>query len=151
MVDRWARRLSGPAVSYALVAWYVWFVSTTTEPRERQVAMDTKIVRVPITAGSDDYVEVEIETGDEIRLNSARGAAAGTAVFSLLGSFDKVVPVLSDVVSKVRSATHAPDEVNLELGLKVGGETGLVFCKGTGEANFVLKVKWAKLVEPDGS
>jgi hypothetical protein len=45
---------------------------------------------------------------------------------------------------RLRSATHSPDEIEIEAGLKVGGETGLVFTKGTAEANFVVRMTWAK-------
>ena len=37
-----------------------------------------------------------------------------------------------------------PDEMDVEFGLKVGGEAGVFVAKSSLEANFKIKLKWAK-------
>ena len=35
-----------------------------------------------------------------------------------------------------------PDEAEVEFGLKMGGETGVIIAKGTAEVNFVIRMSW---------
>ena len=41
----------------------------------------------------------------------------------------------------------APAEAEVEFGLKIGGETGVIVAKGTAEVNFVVRMTW-KASEP---
>jgi hypothetical protein len=47
----------------------------------------------------------------------------------------KVMNVLKDL---------GPDEAEVEFGLKIGGETGVVIAKGTAEVNFVIRMSWKR-------
>lgn len=109
--------------------------------------MATKLLRVPIDQGSDEYVEVEVDTrdlGESVRLASESRPDAVTAPFSLASSVDRVLPALSAILTRLRHADHAPDEIGMELGLKIGGETGLIFAKGTAESTFTVTLSWHK-------
>jgi Trypsin-co-occurring domain 1 len=109
--------------------------------------MAKTLIRVPIGDGSDDFIEAEVDTrelGESVRLTADAGLDPVTAPFTLASSVDRVMPALSKILAQLRSAAHAPDEVGMELGLKIGGETGLIFAKGTAEATFTLKLAWKR-------
>jgi Trypsin-co-occurring domain 1 len=36
----------------------------------------------------------------------------------------------------------APEEAQVEFGLKIGGETGVIVAKGAAEVNFVVRMTW---------
>jgi hypothetical protein len=38
----------------------------------------------------------------------------------------------------------APDEAEIEFGLKIGGESGVIIAKGTAEVNFVIRMSWKR-------
>ena len=55
------------------------------------------------------------------------------ALARLKPSLRKMMDVLKDL---------GPDEAEVEFGLKIGGETGVVIAKGTAEVNFVIRMSW---------
>jgi hypothetical protein len=66
------------------------------------------------------------------------------APYSLASSLDRVMPALRTIITRLRTDEHSPDEIGMQLGLKVGGEAGLVFAKGTAEATFTVSLTWHK-------
>ncbi len=109
--------------------------------------MARSLIKVPIDDDPNDYVEVDIdsrELGTAVQLTAGGLADLRVASFSLASSLDTVLPALSTVLRKIRDSAHAPDEVGIELGLSVGGETGLVFTKGTAEATFTVSLTWRR-------
>ncbi|WP_030490999.1 CU044_2847 family protein [Micromonospora chokoriensis] len=108
--------------------------------------MGKKLLRVPIGNGTDDVIEVEVDVHnlEGVELASERTDGPDTAAFSLAASLGRVLPAISTMLATVRNAEHAPDEVSMELGLTIGGETGIIFTKGTAEANFVMTMAWRR-------
>ncbi len=85
-------------------------------------------------------VEVDPEDGVDLASNGARGWRRPS--FNLVTAMDNVMPALDVIINRVRDGRVAPDEVTLELGLKIGGEHGVILTKGTAEANLKVTVKW---------
>ncbi|MCX4390975.1 CU044_2847 family protein [Micromonospora peucetia] len=112
--------------------------------------MATLILKVPVADGSDEYVEVEAERRDlgDIELVAAGDGRAPLAAVTLTSSLEKVLPAVRTVVAGLRAAASAPDEISVELGLTVGGETGLIFTKGTAEATFKVNLTWRRAEAP---
>lgn len=109
--------------------------------------MATALMRVPLTEGSDECIEVEIDSrclGDAVQLATSGDGEVARAPFSLAGSMNNLVPALSTILTSLRRAEHAPDEIGMVLGLRFGGETGLVFARGTAEATFTVTMTWRK-------
>ena len=101
----------------------------------------------------EDFILVEVDRQDvdgEIQLagSEASGRDVAQAQETLARSFDRLGPALDAMLLKLRSAEHAPDEIQMEFGLKIGGEAGLIFARGTAEANFAVTVTWAKPTHP---
>ncbi|MEV7645183.1 CU044_2847 family protein [Streptomyces rubiginosohelvolus] len=57
---------------------------------------------------------------------------------STLASIQPVVRHVRDAVAQV-----SPEAVEVEFGIKLGGETGVIFTKGTAEANFTVRLSWS--------
>jgi hypothetical protein len=55
------------------------------------------------------------------------------ALSKLKPSLQKIAHVLIEL---------SPDETEIVFGLKVGGETGMIIAKGTGEVNFRVRMCW---------
>jgi hypothetical protein len=112
------------------------------------------LLKVPVGANPEQYVEVEVDRTDlseAIQLTAERHADVATAPYSIASSMDRILPALSTVLTKLRSAEHAPDEIAVKVGLKVGGELGLVFAKGRSEATFEVSMTWRKPTADDGA
>ena len=105
------------------------------------------LIKVPVGDGTDAFVEMEVDyadLGQAVQLVSDDPDSSAMATFSLAGSIKRVIPAITTVLGGLRTADLAPDEVSMELGLKVGGETGLIFAKGKTEAAFVVKMTWRR-------
>lgn len=105
----------------------------------------TVILPVPLGDGSDAVLEIEAdldEQGHDLHLVARDGNRLPPAAFTLAAAMDKVVPVLDRIFTRVRQTGRRPDEIGVEIGLKIGGEHGVILTKGTAEANVKLTVKW---------
>jgi Trypsin-co-occurring domain 1 len=105
------------------------------------------LLKVPIDDTHADFMEVEIDRrdlGDQVELNADAGRAAVVAPFTLASALDRVTPALRTILGRFRTLDLAPDEIAMELGLKVGGEAGLVFTKGTAESTFTVTLTWRR-------
>lgn len=112
--------------------------------------METIILQVPIGDGDEEgSLEVEAELREQqldqidgLHLTADHPGSYAKAAFSLSSALDTVLPALERIVHRVRGGRLAPDEFTLEVGLKIGGEHGLILAKGTAEANIKLTAKW---------
>jgi hypothetical protein len=105
------------------------------------------LLKVPIGDDPSEFVEIEVDRrdlGETVQLTAGAQTDVAVAPYSLASSFDRVLPALTMILRKLRGAEHAPDEIGMKLGLKVGGEAGLIFAKGTADATFEVSVTWRK-------
>jgi hypothetical protein len=103
------------------------------------------LLKVPVGDGGDTYVEVEVDLetiGGSVELVSDDPYEPAVAKFSLASSIKNVVPAFRVLLDNLRGVDLGPDELSLELAMKIGGETGLIFAKGKTEASFVVKMTW---------
>jgi hypothetical protein len=80
------------------------------------------VVEYNLEAGGSVMVEVDVE--DEFAEELVPAATPG------------------EVIAKVRALEVAPDEVNVQFGLKLTGEAGYIIASASGEANFTLSLNW---------
>ena len=119
---------------------------------------DTVLLKVPVGDGSDEYVEVQVgraelgglsESG--VVLASDDGSRFEAAGFSLASAMDRVMPALRVILIRLRAGVHSPDEINMTLGLQIGGETGVFFAKGTAEASVAVSMTWRRSAADDSN
>ncbi|HEX6077264.1 MAG TPA: CU044_2847 family protein [Micromonosporaceae bacterium] len=108
--------------------------------------MARTLLRVPVGDGEGEFIEVEVnqQNLNGVELVSDDGDKPERAPFTLAASMTRIMPAINTILTRLRSAEHSPDEIGMELGLTIGGETGLIFTKGTAEANFTITVAWRK-------
>ncbi|MGP4115059.1 CU044_2847 family protein [Streptomyces sp. 4N509B] len=98
------------------------------------MALDDGDAAVAVFEVDDDLVGSELEMAASGRGTVARARA------SLTDALAEVRPTLSKVVQTVREL--GPDQVEIEFGLKVGGDTSVIIAKGTAEVNFAVRLTW---------
>ncbi|WP_331718971.1 hypothetical protein OHU23_40985 (plasmid) [Streptomyces virginiae] len=79
--------------------------------------------------------------GSDLEL-AAGGNLTTRARVTLQEALDQVRPTLARVSDMVREL--GPQEAEIEFGLKMGGETGVVIAKGTAEVNFAVRLVWTR-------
>jgi hypothetical protein len=100
-------------------------------------------------------VEFELENGEtilvEVEEPDAGGlerASAADVVVRARQSFaqalDKVQPLASAIVKTVTAMSDPPDELQVEFGLKLSAEAGVILTCAGMEANYTLTLTWRR-------
>jgi len=149
---------AGPVVA-ALVIWLVsigcqcrrtsgrgwtgwrWVTRETSSGEKAPVSY---LLSVQIEDGSDDLVVFEVDRAaigeDQVLASRAPGVATARARMTLEEALASLQPSLSKVTKTLQAV--APDEMEVEFGLKMGGETGIIVARGTAEVNFRVTLCW---------
>lgn len=103
------------------------------------------LLGIPVETGSEEILEVEVDRRDvanELVLAAAPepGKIIAHAKVTLEEALEKLKPSLKKIDHMLKELS--PNETELEFGLKLGGETGVIVAKGTAEVNFVIRLTW---------
>lgn len=99
------------------------------------------VVEMPLEDGTSILVEVEDNEQRLQRVGRADTVIRGTTE-TLEEALRRVEPAVAAVVSQVRKLASPPDKVQLEFGVKLTAEAGVVIAKAATEANFKLSLEW---------
>lgn len=99
-------------------------------------------LEVPVDGQTTVLVEVDqADIPGELALAAPRpGVAIAKASKSLVSSLEQLESVLHAIRQTMVAA--APKEYTVELGVTLGGETGLILAKGTAEATLKVTMTW---------
>jgi Trypsin-co-occurring domain 1 len=97
-----------------------------------------------------DFVKYELDDGSEVFFESAeaslvslRGGPAEIVDAGKLGNRLNHIAAAAEEVSKGLRERLAPEEIELEFGVKVSGEVGWwFFAKASGEATINVTLRW---------
>jgi len=102
------------------------------------------LLGLPMQADSDNILIFEVDSGevsgDLVLASPGPGQVAARAQVTLEEALGKLKPPLQKIMHLLREM--APDETEVEFGLKIGGETGMIIAKGTAEVNFTVRMSW---------
>jgi hypothetical protein len=110
-----------------------------------------------------DFVKYQLDDGSEVYFESAEaslvtlhGGPADVMDAGKLGDRLSHIAAAAEEVSKGLRARLAPEEIELEFGVKISGEVGWwFFAKASGEAAINVTLTWRKPIDgppsPDAS
>jgi hypothetical protein len=102
------------------------------------------LLGMPVDPASDELLVFEVDRSevpeDLVLASPEPGQVVAKAHVSLDEALARLKPSLRKVMDVLKDL--GPDEAEVEFGLKVGGETGMVIAKGTAEVNFVIRMSW---------
>lgn len=102
-----------------------------------------RIIQFQINEEESVYVEVENQSIEGVGIAPASPndeTIVERAQQSFSDALSKVRPAVEIVVRTLESLRS--DEVEVEFGLKLSAEAGVLFASGSAEANYVVKLKW---------
>ncbi|MFC4071731.1 CU044_2847 family protein [Actinoplanes subglobosus] len=98
------------------------------------------VAYVELPVDDDDFVMVEVSGQGVVRAN------AGDVVGRASERFDQAVAQVTrmgqEAIRRARETAVPPDEIDVELGLKLTAKTGFVIAESSGEANFKVVLRW---------
>lgn len=100
----------------------------------------TFLMEVPVEAGGRLVVEVRDSDLPDGLQPVGPGVVLTRAARSLEAAIDDVRPALQVMLDRLRAL--APTEVEVEFGLVLTAEAGVVVAKGGGEVHFAVTLIW---------
>jgi Trypsin-co-occurring domain 1 len=107
-----------------------------------------KYVDFPLDGTQSIRVEIESPeaSGGVVRGGGSRGTQE--VIESASVAFDKALaklkPMCAAIVRQIRDSVEQPEEVEVEFGVKLSAEAGIILTSTSGEANLKISVKWKK-------
>jgi hypothetical protein len=99
-----------------------------------------QLLELNVTDGGSVLIEV-----DEDRPLTRGGRAEG-AVIQAQASLEQVLgqlgPTLRGVVTQIRDAVDRPDEIEIEMAVKISTDANVIIARAGGEANFRIAMRW---------
>ncbi len=107
-----------------------------------------KLIQFTTTDGNNFFVEIDEPVAAEaVRGYSEQGNTRGvleTAKQSFNDALKPLKEISNSIIDSVRQISNAPDEVEVELGLKFSAQAGIILTSLDSEANFKITLKWQK-------
>jgi hypothetical protein len=101
-----------------------------------------RLVSFPLEAGGSVLIEVDEEAGATV----TRGLRPSEVIESVGHSFEAALeaigPAAVAVARKLRDHVDAPENIEVEFGLKFSGQAGAVIASASTEAQFHVKMVW---------
>jgi NTP-dependent ternary system trypsin peptidase co-occuring protein len=109
-----------------------------------------RLMEVPLESGGAIVVEVdERSAARTMRGGGDAGSLVERGGRTLEQSLGGIVPALREAIDRLREVSSELSEVEVELGLKLTAEAGMVVAKAATEANFRVMVRWQRPAEVD--
>ena len=108
----------------------------------------SQLVEFPLDGGGS--VRVEVAPIGAIA-PAGSGKLVALAQRSLQDALEPIRSVSAGVLETIKDLAESPSKVGVDFGVKLSVEGGLVVARGTAEANFVVRLEWARPDAPDGA
>jgi hypothetical protein len=105
--------------------------------------MENRLAKFPLESGGFVYIEVEEQWQEGGVVKASRGISEEAAQ-SFEAAISTLSPVANAIISKIINISNPPDEADVEFGLTLKGDMGLIITKVGTEANFKVNLKWIR-------
>ncbi len=102
------------------------------------------LIEFGLEDGSTILVEVEETDGAGVVPAGRGGKVVQRARQSFEAALDKLRPAAQALIGKLRSLHDPPDEIEIEFGLKMNAEAGVLIAAGNAEANYKVTLTWKR-------
>lgn len=104
-----------------------------------------RLIEFPLEGGGVILVEVD---GAEPTGSRVRGASpaeiAEKARQTFETSLERIKPAAAAIVAKIRELSDKPEQIEVEFGIKLSAEAGVVIASTGVEANFKVTLLWKR-------
>lgn len=100
-----------------------------------EFAMDDGSVVLAEVDEVPTFGQVPVSAGD----NTIRRAQK-----SFKEATQSIRPIANSILGSLQTIEVAPDEINVEFGIKLEGQAGVILAAASTEANLVVKLTWKK-------
>jgi hypothetical protein len=103
------------------------------------------MIEVPVAAGGSILFEVDdLNDGRTMRGGIPGGELIDRGRQTLEDGLGTIAPALARMLEELRGVSQELSEIEVEVGLKLAGEAGMVIARAATEANFRVLVRWRR-------
>jgi Trypsin-co-occurring domain 1 len=102
----------------------------------------TRLVSFPLEGGGNLMIEVEDATGATVTRGLRPSEVIETVGTSFEAALEAIRPAAIAIANKLRSFADAPEDLEVEFGLKFAGQAGAFIAAASTEAQFRVKMIW---------
>ncbi|MFK0734873.1 MAG: CU044_2847 family protein [Gloeotrichia echinulata GP01] len=104
---------------------------------------EKQLAQFSLSDGTTFLVEVDEPESNAIqRVSIPSGKQVLKAQQTFEEALDKIKPVASAIISKLRDLNQPADEVEVKFGLKLTADAGAIFASVGGEVSYEITLKW---------
>jgi Trypsin-co-occurring domain 1 len=103
------------------------------------------LAEFPLEDGGSVFVEVAAvrwEGGATTRRIPEAGELTTRAGETFQAALGRIQPAAAALIARLQDLADRPDEVELEFGIQLSAEFGAVVARGSGDANFKIRMHW---------
>lgn len=102
-----------------------------------------RLIEFPLEDGGSIVVESHVMEPAEGMVRAGRPVEIATkASQTFEDAFEKIKPAATAIITKLRSLSDPPDEMEVEFGVKMNAEVGVFIAAVGAEANYKVTLKW---------
>jgi hypothetical protein len=101
-----------------------------------------RLISFPLETGGNVLIEVEEEAGAAVTRGLHPSDVIETVGNSFEAALEAIKPATIAVASKFRNFADAPEDIEVEFGLKFAGQAGAFIASASTEAQFRVKLVW---------
>lgn len=103
----------------------------------------TRLIEFPLEDGGSIWVEV-MSQNNEMTPVMRGGNVPEKAHHTFESAFEKVRPTAIAIITKLRTLHDPPDKIEVEFGLTMNAETGVIVAAASVEANYKVTLTWER-------
>ena len=103
-----------------------------------------QLVEFPLEDGGSVFVEVEVPEEAGMVPAARPGEVAGKAQQTFEAALDRLRPIATTLIGKVRDLSDPPNKVEVEFGLKLSAEAGAILTSAGCEAHCTVTLTWER-------
>lgn len=105
----------------------------------------TRLLDLDLEQGGSILVEVEEPPRAEVTRGGGRGRVdVEKAASTLEEVLARLGPANRAIISQLRALADAPEEIEVEFGVKLNADANVVIARTGAEANFRILLKWGR-------
>lgn len=101
-----------------------------------------RLISMPLEAGGSVLIEVEEDAGAAVTRGLHPSEVIETVGKSFEAAIEAIKPAALAVATRLRNFADAPEDIEVEFGLKFAGQAGAFIASASTEAQFRVKLVW---------
>lgn len=103
-----------------------------------------RLIEYDTADGNGIVIELDEPEGEGMVRASRPGEIAEKARQTFEEAVARIKPATIAIISQLRDMTVAPDEIDVEFGIKMSVKAGAIIASTDAEANFKVAMKWKR-------